>query len=174
MTAPSERSLLRDIAKLLAKHPREEWERLIAALNDDGRRQQVIEAIKALLTAAPPTRAPDGGRREGAGLRLEELGRTEPEKAELLKSLRLKLHERHVLPTAQSLREFAAIAGLKQTVSSRREQAINEIINHLSGLSVPELNQILRQRVRGDRDLGAEYERWVELILGRKDLGRPG
>ena len=61
---------------------------------------------------------------------------------------------------------------MKEQLPQKRDQAINAVIGYLASQSYEEIKYILGQKIQGQRDFGAEYERWVELILGRQ-LDRP-
>jgi hypothetical protein len=45
------------------------------------------------------------------------------------------------------------------------EQAVAELVERLVEIPSGDLEQMMRQTVVEDRELGDEYERWVHLIL---------
>jgi hypothetical protein len=80
----------------------------------------------------------------------------------------LKLRSRELLPTMATVRAFTEAAGLKGLESNKREQAVAELIERLVEMPNDDLEQMMRQTVVEDRELGDEYERWVHLILHRQ------
>jgi hypothetical protein len=63
------------------------------------------------------------------------------------------------------LRDFASICGIELEGASRREQLIRSIMLRLLSLSSKESEEKLSAPVSQKRDFGAEYERWVDIIL---------
>ncbi|MCA1702066.1 MAG: hypothetical protein LC808_01855 [Actinobacteria bacterium] len=66
-----------------------------------------------------------------------------------------------------SLRAFAETAGMKEFRPTKREQAITALLRHLVELPLAELRATLARPVPNAAARTDEYERWVELILGR-------
>lgn len=163
------RDLIADLARLARRYPPEDWDALVRWLEDDTRRQQLSSLLHELSIAS--RRTTPLGRREkrpqSIGRLFGEMQSTEPAKAELLRDLHSNLLTRELLPTAASLREFTEIAGLKSINLRKREQAANQLIRQLANLRYDEIARALEVTSSGPRDLGAEYERWVALILGR-------
>lgn len=66
------------------------------------------------------------------------------------------------------VRSFAQATGLKGLQSSKREQAVTELMEYIVAMPPDELQRIMRETVVQDEGgLTAEYERWVSLILGQ-------
>ncbi len=82
-----------------------------------------------------------------------------------------KLRQRELLPTMTAVRTFAEATGLKGLESTRREQAVAELIEQLVEMPSDDLEQMMRHTVVEDRKLGDEYERWVRLILQQRSTG---
>lgn len=163
------RDLVADLARLARRYPPEDWDAILRWLEDDTRRQQLSSLLHQLSIVSKRVMPP--GKREkrpqSIGRLLEETQSTEPAKAELLRDLYRKLLIRELLPTPASLREFTEIAGLKSINTRKREQAVNQLVRQLADLPYDDIAKALEVASTGPRDLGAEYERWVALILGR-------
>jgi hypothetical protein len=179
MTEPNYK-LLSDLARLAAKYRPKDWEQLAAWLDDESQRQrlQTLMTELAAVSRAPRkkparrTKAPAPAsrlRKELAKVRREDTRR-----ADLLEDIWLKLRERELLPTTAAVRSFAQAMGSKQATSSRRDQAIIELMHLLIQLPGGALEERMRQTVVTDRKLGEEYEEWVRLILGRVSDARDG
>src|SRR2546427_3084718 len=134
------RSLLQDIATLLAKYPQEEWRALISTLYDEKLRQEAIASIEALIPFARTSTKKKNNSKSGlklvesASSVLSALREEEPEKVQLLQSIRHELQQKAFLPTAKSIRDFATVCGMKEQLSQKRSQAINAVIQYLASL----------------------------------------
>jgi hypothetical protein len=167
------RKLLGDLARLAAKYPPKDWEQLAAWLADESQREQTRALFIELASVSQARRkrprrrakvqAPATRLREAlAGIRAEDAAR-----ADLLDDLWLKLRERELLPTIAAVRAFGHAIGSKGIESTRRDQAVTELMEQLIEMPGDALEQRMRQTVVEDRKLGEEYEDWVRLILGR-------
>jgi len=92
-------------------------------------------------------------------------------RADLLEDIWLKLRERELLPTIAAVRVFAQVMGSKGIQSTRRYQAVTELMEQQVALPGDALEHRMRHTVVEDRKLGEEYEEWVRLILGRSSRG---
>lgn len=169
--------LIADLARLATRYAPEEWERLISCLEDEQRRAQISRLLHE-LAATSRTRRQGSRPVQRSSARApklrEALAQTrdrDPARAELLEGVWLKLRQRELLPTMAMVRAFAEAVGLKGLEATRREQAVTELLEHLVQVPSDVLEQMLRQTIVEDRDLGEEYERWVRLILGRRSVG---
>lgn len=163
--------LMADLARLTARYPPEDWERLIECLEDRRRRGQVSRLLRELAATSRvrPGRSTGGKRSPPRTPRLREtlarIRTEDPARADLFDEMWLKLRRRELLPTMATVRAFAEAVGLKGLESSKREQAVAELIERLVEMPSGDLEQMMRQTVVEDRELGKEYERWVHLIL---------
>jgi hypothetical protein len=174
MTGPN-RQLVLDLAKLAARYPPEDWQELVDCLEDKLRRKQLTRLLGELAQASRARRGPtSGSHTQSRASRLRQslvaVRREDPDRADLFEERWKKLRQRDLLPTMGAVRAFADAAGLKGLESTRREQAIPELLSHLIELPVAESEQMMRQTVIHDRKLGDEYASWVRLILDRKGL----
>jgi hypothetical protein len=94
-------------------------------------------------------------------------------RADLLEDICLKLRERELLPTSAAVRSFAHAMGSKQATSSRRDQAIIELMNLLIQLPGSALDERMRQTVVTDRKLG-QGVRGVGAAYPWAGFGRSG
>jgi len=163
------RDLLIDLARLARKYPTEDWASLIAWLQDESRRTQLITLLQELSSVSKRllAKAPHRKRLLPIPHLLEEMKSQDLAKAELLSDFWRKLRNRELLTSASSLRTFAEAAGLKGTNWSKREQAINRLIRELAELPLKEIQTALERTSAVPRERGGEYERWVALILDR-------
>jgi len=165
--------LLHDVARLAAKYQPREWEQLAAYLDDPAQREQVKNVLLELASVSRSRRkqAPSRPRRAAVPVReaLARIRQDDPARADLLDDIWLKLRERELLPTIATIRAFADAMGSKGIKSTRRDQAVNELVVQLIELPGDALEQRMRQTVVEDRKLGDEYEQWVRLILGRRN-----
>jgi hypothetical protein len=165
--------LLTDLARLAGKYKRKDWEQLAAWLDDERHREQ-LRALLIELGNASGTRRRSANRRGRKPSRtakvresVAKIRLTDPARADLLDDVWLKLRERELLPTMPAVRAFAEAMGAKGIASTRRDQAVTELMERLLELPTDTLEHRMRRTVVEDRELGEEYERWVRLILGR-------
>lgn len=174
------RQLLADLARIATRYPADDWLRLADWLEDERRRAQVGALLRELAATSRSTAARRskprhrGGAVRGAS-RLPQLRaslaatrETDPARADLLDDIWAKLRQRELLPTMDAMRGFADLLGLKRLNSPKREQAVAEIMEQLVEMPSDKLEQLMQQTVVTDRELGEEYERWVRLILRRR------
>jgi hypothetical protein len=163
--------LLMDLARLAARYDPADWEQLLAALDDEESRKQIrsllidLAAVSRTRTKRPPSTTAAQVRSALATIRAED-----PERADLLDSIWLKLRSRELLPTMAAVRAFGEAMGAKPFEASKRSQAINELMEKLARLPGESLEQRMRETIVADRRLGEEYEQWVRLILGRSHM----
>lgn len=173
--------LLTDLVRLATKYQPRDWEQLSVWLDDETLRPRLRALILELaaVSRSPRRSAPRRPRQPGPSSRvrdaLTQIRRSDPERADLLDDIWLKLRERELLPTIAAVRTFADAVGSKRITSNRRDQAVTELMEQLIELPGDALEQRMRQTVVEDRRLGEEYEQWVRLILGRRreDNGVP-
>lgn len=164
------RDLLLDLARLARKYPPRDWQAILTWVQDDAHRARLAALLQQVLAASREVRP--GQRREAppatiAAL-LETLLSEDQARAELLSDFWRKLLTRDVLPTPASLRLFAEVVSLKPPTSKKREQAVNDIIRQLAPLPLADLRAALEKASAASAGLGAEYQRWVSLIMTRR------
>lgn len=162
-------ALIADLARLTRRYPPEDWQALLALLNDESERGRMIALLEELSQASRQVRSKKpGGAKTSTSRLLESLNATDPQKAELLRDLRLRLLARDLFPSLSDLRAFAAALGLEDLPSAKkREQNVNYLVRCLADLPYDHVVQALSKTTASGRDLGGEYERWVRLILAR-------
>lgn len=171
----SRKTLAEDLAALLAKHPLDEWRALLAQLRDDKLRDDVVSAVESLMPLARTSSAPksDRTRSEGVGALLRDIRAKDPQKADHLANLYERLRDRTILPGSRDVRQFAEALGMKERLPGRREQALTALMRYLASLPIERLTSGITTSpgAAAARDLRAEYERWVRIILGRVPSG---
>jgi len=178
VSEPSQK-LLKDIAAIAVRYKPAQWEALAEWLDDPARRglvQQMLREFAAISREAPkPSRAKartsKSPRRSTVRGKIEALRREEPDRADLLEEVWIKLRERELLPTVTAVRSFAGLLGTKKITATRRDKAIDELMCVLLELNEDALEQRMREVVVEDRKLADEYSDWVRLILGRPPGG---
>ena len=170
--------LLKDLSRLAQRYPPEQWSLLAAWVNDDRNQRKVAYVLQELAEASrsarqrPSSRAASS-RAEAIRRTIKEMQGEDPERAAALEGLWDKLRARELLRTMAAMRSFVAHAGLGDLGSSRRDQAVTELMEQLVALPRDEIDRIARTPSTDGRDLGEEYERWVRLILDRKSDESP-
>jgi hypothetical protein len=119
----------------------------------------------------PKTRRTKGTERVSIRAEIDALRQQQPERADLLEEVWIKLRDRELLPTVTSIRSFASLLGTKKITATRRDRAIDELMRVLLELNEDALEQRMREVAVEDRNLGEEYSDWVRLILGRSPGG---
>jgi hypothetical protein len=163
------RELLVDLCRLVRRYSSQDWQGIIKWLEDDERRMQFVTLLRELAITSKEVASKSRRKENQPGIIhfFENLRRIDPVKASLLEEFRSKLQARNVLPTLGDLRIFADSIGFKSFSPRRREEAITQIIKHLGNLPYEEIQKALQKTLIAPRDLGKEYEQWVNLILGR-------
>jgi hypothetical protein len=164
--------LLADLARLASRYAPADWKAIVEALEDPERRQQVALVLDELAAASGRRRAgPEAPSSKSSGdtvaRSIEKVRESDPERARLLEELLLRLRAAELLPDMESLRNFAEAVGMKSFRPAKREQAINHLLRYLAELSHLELESVLGVAASMDVTRVGDYERWVELILGR-------
>lgn len=164
-------SLIQNLARLVYRHSDEEWTELLRVLQDDRFREKLIETIGQILAAkgSPGSRKERSLATQSLASILKHLRETDPEKSKLLDQFRSRLQGKVLLQTASALRDFGALAGMKEVLNPKRVQASSQIIRYLSEMPLDRIKQLLSREIPKRRDFGAEYEKWVALILGKSD-----
>ena len=165
--------LIADLARLVSRYDPEDWAALSRLIQDRDSRTKLAAMLDEFADASErqrlknQSRAPVRGTNPNIRDRLTKLRESDPQRADVLSDLRMKLRSRELLPDMPSIRAFSQAVGMKTPVSSKRDQAISEIIEYLITLPDGALQTALsRATMIVDRKLGDEYEKWVTLILG--------
>ena len=168
MTTRRRRTLLQEIGRLVAAHSTSEWETLVDALNDEVRRGEMLNALKACaeLSKTIKKRPPASVHRQSKVDRvLVEVTRADQKKGEVLQSLYAELRGQKLFRSMANLRKFAVSCGLKDEIPGRREQVISALILRLSEKPQLEIENLIRRLLVAERDFGKEYKRWANIIM---------
>ena len=170
--------LIADLARLATRYPPEDWEALAASLEDKQRRAQLRALLQELAATSratgPKSRAHrESGRTARIQNTLDQIRSVDTQRADLLEGVWLGLRQRDLLPTMPMVRSFADATGMKGLTSTKRDQAVGELMEQLVDIPSDELARLLRGPMVIDRSLAEEYERWAHLILGQRGGGGP-
>ena len=160
-------SLVAEIARLLVEYPEKEWRVLVDNLRDHSLINDIASAIEDLISmTVKSTGKKNTVRNRPRESVIARVAREDTAKADILSSVQSRLANKdNVVPLAY-IREFASSLGMKEELPARREQAVNQIIEYLSSKTTDEIEAALLT-VLPMQDQGQEFERWVDLILGK-------
>ena len=163
--------LVGDLARIAGKYPPEEWEALLRILEDPHARGRVTTLLTELMTASRSrVRAtPTGTDRMRSTL--EELRVAEPERAETLNQIWNGLRQKDLAPTMASLRAFAAAVGMKESLASRRDLAVNQVVQYLIATPATELERVVELSENSELGSMGDFQSWFELILDKPRAG---
>lgn len=162
--------LIYDLARLARRYPPEDWETILRWLNDEDSRKQMINLFQEIRAMSSQQRKKTSGLRGASripGL-LEEIKTKDPAKGTILSDFWRKLRNRELLTKVSNIRMFADIVGLQAIHSTKRDQAIGELMRQLIDLPRDKVESALQKASVAPRNFGDEYERWVTLILANK------
>ena len=162
--------MVAEIGRLLVEYPEKDWQALAGRLRNPSLMDDVAAAIEE--AAAMATKSVGKAKkveRKRRGNVLAQVARHDILKAEKLSALKLRLTDkRQGLPLAH-IRGLANSLGMKEQLPSRRDQAVNQIVAYLAGKSTAEIDAVLSTAMPPPTRQGEEYDRWVNLILGKDD-----
>ena len=161
-------SLVGEIGRLLVEYPEKDWRALANRLRERSLVEDVAAAIDDLLASDAKRRAKrrtQARRRPREGV-IERVARDDVAKAEKLSALKSRLAGKDKRPPLAHVRSFANSLGMKEELPSRRDQAVNQILQYLSAKTTGEIDDILNAAISPRQMEGEEYDRWVKLILG--------
>ncbi|MGO8917177.1 MAG: hypothetical protein ACLQJR_14825 [Stellaceae bacterium] len=146
-----------------------EWDEVLGLLRDDTRKLVLLNALSMAKKTEGRSKS------TSRGTQRPTKGKKET-KRRVYKNVTLgqfddALRRKVVLGSNASLREFARTIGLPERLSTERDEAVTQIISFLSQMAPEHLHKILASKSTKLRDLGGEYERWVEIILNRTGAG---
>ena len=153
--------LLLDIAKLLRKYPAEVWEDLIRELNSPSFREKVLYALREMQSLSRQSRALPRHMPE------READEVAFRRAMLLSQVRAELSRRSIA----EIREYADSLGVGADATAKKETLIRRIVKALGSRDLVEIERIKVPSLFR-RPLAQDYERWGELIMGKKGKER--
>jgi len=149
--------LLFDIAKLLRKYPVDVWQDFLHDLHKPELRKKLIYFASVLSELSSESRT--NFRRNSARDDDEILFR----KAVLLDQIRTDLTRRRVF----EVKDYAESLGIDFDRSTGKAALINRILKTLSTKDLQEVERVRTPRLFS-RPVKEDYERWGELIMGKK------
>ena len=160
-------SLVAEIGRLLVEYPEKDWRALADRLRDQKLVEDIAAAIDDALTlgasSVEKSRKVRQSARESV---IAKVARVDRAKAERLSALKARLMDRDARLPFAYIRSFASSLGIKEDLSNRRDQAVNEIVRHLAAKTSDEIDHILETALSSQPAEGQEFDRWVKLILG--------
>lgn len=174
MTSINHRLVL-DLAKLFNRYNPEDLQILAKTLEDEASRSRLIELLKQLSETARSARGERKSRKQVDGPQqpsriLSGLEKDDPEKFQFLSRLRSALVSRELPWDSGELRDFASSCGLELRRGMRREAAIGQLLRFFAGTPLEEIRELLA-KVAHHGQSGKDYERWVEMIMGKRGGG---
>ena len=159
--------LIAELARLVAEYPEKDWRALGDSLQNEEFLKQLTIAVETMADLAARSGRAQKTKRKTTPRksRFAELAKKEPEKAQMLTTFRDRLTDKSTRPSLAQLRGLAEAMGMKDELSRRREQAVDQILRYLAGWTIQEIETALNRNLPEQRDLGHEYGRWVDLIL---------
>ena len=155
------------IGRLLVEYPEKDWRALADRLRERALVEDIAAAIDDVLAlgANPVEKTSKVRHRSGESV-IAKVARVDKAKAEKLSALKSRLMDRGARLTFAYIRGFASSLGIKEELSNRRDQAVNEIVRHLAAKTSDESDGILKTALSSQPTEGQEFDRWVKLILG--------
>jgi len=149
--------LLIDIARLIRKYPPEVWEDLTDLLHRPELRERVLYLAREMSKLSHQARA--GLERNAARAEDDIVFR----RALLLDQIRTDLETRR----GSEVRDYARSLGMGFDKSTTKEVLISRILKMLAAKDVEEIERV-RTPTLFSRPVREDYERWGELIMGKK------
>ena len=165
--------LVTALARLIVEYPEKDWQTLSERLRNREFMEELAEAVDGISKLATKSGGKQKTKRPTSRRSvLARIAEEDPEKAKILTALRSRLTNKVRPPSLSQIRSLAVAMGMKDHIPSRREQAVDQIVRHLADKTVEEIKTKLHKELPGQRDLGSEYDRWVDLILGARSQSR--
>ena len=150
--------LLLDVAKLLRKYPPDVWEDLLRDLNSPSFRDGLFYVLEGMRKLSYESRS---GYRQTESLTTDDMLFR---RALLLNQTRVDLQRRRIA----EIRDYAESLAVSFDRSTSRETLIRKILKVLEAKDIGEIEKTRIPTLFG-RPVTQDYERWGELIMGRKD-----
>jgi hypothetical protein len=172
-----ELELLVEIAKLLKRYGPETFEGLAQGLSTPEFSERLVSVLimtaKTGRTARPKEREIEVTRRR-PNVRdfrssLVDLGKSEPEKSDLLIRFYDELSAKAVLPTMRDIQGFASDMGLPSLNATARSKAIIPLVKALLPLPLEDLRARLMTVKRVQNQDDRSLEGWGKIILDKDD-----
>jgi hypothetical protein len=154
--------LLLDIAKLIRKYPPDVWEEFLHELNSRAFRDKLMYAVSELRKLSYESRSYSQHVEHTTGS--EAIYR----RAILLNQVRSDLRKRRIV----EIREYAESLGIAFDRRASKELLVRKILRALTAKDIDEIKKT-RAATLFDRPVKQDYERWGELIMGRKTKASP-
>lgn len=168
--------LLLEVARLLQKYPRKDWQDLLAALRDDSSMRTFEELAETMASPRLRRSIPTQIRTRTRGTRppsvtvlLQRLRQSDPQKAEMLSQFRTLALGRQIFQSTTDLRNFAHATGLKLSNDVEREKVVSDLVRAMASMTNDEIRNRLSSLSAQSENLSEDYERWVKIILGKKE-----
>ena len=165
--------LMNEIARLLVEYPEKDWKILTDGLRNHTLAEEIATAIDDAV--ATVTKAVEKSKKKSHKPRestIAKVARDDKAKAEKLAELKSRLTDQDQRLPIAYIRGFANSLGMKEQLAGRRDQAINQIVRYLATKTINEIEGILHTALPPQQTQGEEFDRWVNLILGRDEKSR--
>ena len=162
--------LIIELYKLINKYSVEDWRALHTLLSNEDLRT-IIAKITPEIQSIKRLNQPLKSKAEPKIPKVtvpDFLSIPDSEKRQLLIVFRTALRTKELSPALSDLRQLAETAGMKENLATKRNQAIDQIIRILVNNDIDNINRVIETSDMSKLDLGDEYSRWVDHILGRQ------
>jgi len=168
--------LIGEIAKLLRKYGKETFSELATILKDPILLNNIKESLENIDKLAPQKKKIQKrptSLEEGMQLResLVVLGKTEPEKSNILLMMFDSLQNKSILPSLRELTNFISDQGLPVPNAKSRDKVIFSFLKKCTKLSLNDLEAFNAtiNRQQHSKDTDRSLEGWGKVILDRKN-----
>lgn len=167
-------TLLGEIGRLLVEYPEKDWRALAERLRDRALMEDIAAAIDESIAMIPKPVGIVRKQPTKPGVsEIARIARDDKAKADVLSAVKSRLTNKDDVVPLAYIRRFASSLGMKDELSMRREQAVNQIIRYLSTKTTDEIEAIMHAIAPMQQHAGQEFDRWVDLILRRgADVGK--
>lgn len=168
MTRIRTKQLIKEIAGLITKYSYDDWAPILSELKQGSDQQKAISKAIDELAINAPTLATQKPKRKKAKPKTRAI-KLSADRKEILTPLRTALVNRQFLSTARSLREISYNVGVKGEISSKRNEAVDQLITHLDQLEKSKFQSAMMRitmfKPNEDANFEEDYGRWFEMIV---------
>ncbi|MBI5826895.1 MAG: hypothetical protein HZB22_04125 [Deltaproteobacteria bacterium] len=170
--------LLSDLARLIKKHGIDAFAELANYLSHPEAIEHLITIIEGTFKAGQSASidkdrgAQGAGRGTGVKRLIDDLEKSDPQKAEIISAFYHTLLAKNALPSIKEMRDFSIDTGLKPVHAKSRDKAIFPLLKDIAARPLNEVKDIIgRISLRGIGD-DRTLEGWAKVILNKEHRQR--